>query len=322
MVTPFDIIAMGCVAMDYYLILEATPWQDEKVKAQSASILPGGTMGNFACAAAKLGAKTGFVGIVGDDLWGDSLIRDFKRLGVDATRVVKRSGQNTPLTVLILDQGGRRANILPPFPSLRLEEIDMDYLLDTKILHTHLFDGEIFKYVAIEARKKKIILSTDLELQRIKQIPSGELKGFLSLSDLVFLNQETLAWIAPSKDIETAANSLREAGPKAVVITMGAEGRFVATPNESICTAPFRVKALDATGAGDAFAGAFCYGWLQGWPLRKIMEFASSASALVVIQLGARTGLSNLEEVFKFIEEYDQTFDSHQSRPNDLTQFK
>lgn len=302
MATPLDIIAIGCVAMDYYLLLDAFPWKDEKVRAQSAYFLPGGTMGNFACASAKLGAKTGFVGIVGDDLWGNLLTNNFKELGIDTSRIIKRKDEPTPLTTLILDQQGKRTNILPPFPSIRLEDIDIKYLMDTKVLHSHLFDGEVFKHFAIEAKGKNIILSLDLELQRIRQIPVHELKVFLSLCDLVFLNQETLAWIAPSRDIETAAHSLREEGPRAVVITLGEKGSFVATSNESLRMNPFNVKTVDATGAGDSFAGAFCFGWLQGWPIRKTVEFASAASALTVTKVGARTGLPMLNEVLSFLE--------------------
>lgn len=302
MATPLDIIAIGCVAMDYYLLLDGPPWQDEKVRAQSANLLPGGTMGNFACASAKLGAKAGFVGIVGDDLWGDLLMNDFKELGIDTSRIIKRKDQPTPLTILILDKQGKRTNILPPFPSIRLGDIDIEYLMGAKILHTHLFDGEIFKHFATEARGKNIILSIDLELQRVKRIPSHELKVILSLCDLVFLNQETLAWIAPSRDIEAAAHSLREEGPEAVVITLGEKGSLAATSSESIRITPFHVKAVDATGAGDSFAGAFCFGWLQGWPIRKTMEFASAAAALTVTKIGARTGLPILKEVLSFLE--------------------
>lgn len=296
-----DIIAVGCVAMDYYLFLDTLPWQDEKVRARSANFLPGGTMGNFACATARLGAKTGFIGIVGDDLWGNFLIKDFKESGVDTSYVIKRSGQNTPLTILILDEEGKRTNILPPFPSLQCDDIDQEYISKPKILHTHLFDFKVFKYCA-EARKNNAILSVDMELHRVKQIPSDELKRIISLSDLLFLNQETLAWIAPFRDVEAAAHSLRKEGPKAVVITLGEKGSFAVTSSESIRVAPFHVKAVDATGAGDAFAGAFCFGWLQGWPIRKTMEFASAAAALTVTRVGARSGLPTLKEVLSFLE--------------------
>ncbi len=302
MATPLDIIAIGCVAMDYYLLLDALPWQDEKVKAQSAYFLPGGTMGNFACASAKLGAKAGFVGIVGDDLWGDLLMNDFKELGIDTSRIIKRKDQPTPLTILILDKQGKRTNILPPFPSIRLEDIDIEYLIDTKILHTHLFDGEVFKHFATKVKGKNIIISIDLELQRVKQISSHELKVILSLCDLVFLNQETLAWIVPFRDIEAAAHSLREEGPQSVIVTLGEKGSLVVTSYESIRMTPFKMRTVDATGAGDSFAGAFCFGWLQGWPLKKTMEFASAASALAVTKIGARAGLPTSEQVLSFLK--------------------
>lgn len=295
MTDQFDIIAIGCVTMDYYFFLDAPLWREEKVKARSAQLMPGGTMGNFSSATAKLGAKTGFLGIVGEDAWGDLLIKDFIESGVDVSRILKRPDISTPLTILLLDNEGKRTNILPPFPEIRFEDIDLDYISKTKIIHTHLFDIAVFNYCAEKARKKNIALSIDMELHRAKQIPSPELIKIISLYDLVFLNRETLAWIAQSTDIETAAHSLTEDGPGTVIITLGDEGSFAVTPHEAIRMTPFKMTAVDTTGAGDAFAGAFCFGWLQGWPLKKTMEFSSAASALAVTKIGARTGQPTTE---------------------------
>jgi sugar/nucleoside kinase (ribokinase family) len=302
MVPAFDIIAMGCVALDYYLLLDHPLGQQEKVRARSASLHPGGTMGNFASAAAKLGAKTGFLGIVGEDPWGDHLTAELRAHGVDPSRVMKRSEQRTPLTIVLLDNEGRRTNILPPFPALRLEEIDLEYIQNTRILHTHLFDLEVVNSCANEVRKRGVTVSVDLELHRAKGIPFPELKKMVSLCDLLFLNEEALGWLIPNLDIESAANSLREWGPRTVVVTLGDRGSLALTEQEAIRTNSFEVTAVDATGAGDAFAAAFCFGSLQGWSLKKTMEMASAVSALVVSHIGATTGLPNLNEAISFLE--------------------
>lgn len=302
MALELDIIAIGCLAMDYYLILEGHSWKDEKIKAQSAQLLPGGTMGNFATAAAKLGAKTGFIGVVGKDPWGDHLINDFKALGIDTSRIITRSDGLTPLTILLLDDEGKRINILPPFPLLQRDEIDLDYLSKARLIHTHLFDSEVVKLLFEEAKKRRITTSIDLELHRIKQIPSEELKDTIGLCDLVFLNRDTFDWITSTMGIELTVNSLREWGPKIFVVTLGKEGSLVVTPKEAFRKASFEVKGVDPTGAGDAYAGAFCFGWLKGWPLRKTIEFASATAALSVTKMGARAGLPTLQEVLSFLE--------------------
>ena len=301
MIPDLDIIAMGSVAMDYYLILDGLPRNDEKVRARSARFLPGGTMGNFACAAAKLGARTGFVGVVGNDAFGDLLIQDFKGFGVDTSHVLRRPGEGTPLTVLIVSPGGERTNLLPPFIHLNLEDIDREYLSNTKILHTHLFDIGVLKSCAEEARKNYITFSIDLELHRVKHVPSSDLREMLALCDLVFLNQETLIWMAQSSYVQEAATRLIGLGAKTVIVTLGQQGSLAVSHEEAAWMVPFKVNAVDATGAGDCFAAAFCYGYLQRWSLRETMMFASAASALAVTKTGARTALATAKEVSCFL---------------------
>jgi sugar/nucleoside kinase (ribokinase family) len=124
----------------------------------------------------------------------------------------------------------------------------------------------------------------------------------LALCDLLFLNHETLTWIAQTSDVEKAATLLRELGAKTVIVTLGEEGSFAVSQKEAARMVPFKVNAVDATGAGDCFAAAFCYGYLQGWPLTETMMFASAASALAVTKTGARTGLPTFEEVSCFLK--------------------
>lgn len=124
----------------------------------------------------------------------------------------------------------------------------------------------------------------------------------LALCDLVFLNPETLSWIAQSSDVEKAATSLRGLGAKTVIVTLGEKGSLAVGQREETRMAPFKVDVEDATGAGDCFAAAFCHGYLQGWPLRETMMFASAASALFVTRTGARTGRPMFQEVSSFLE--------------------
>lgn len=87
----FDVITLGIVAMDYYLFTDPFSPGREKVWARKAGLYPGGTMGNVAAGAAKLGLKTGFVGVVGKDLFGERLLEDLAAEGVDVSRTVVRS---------------------------------------------------------------------------------------------------------------------------------------------------------------------------------------------------------------------------------------
>ncbi len=88
-----------------------------------------------------------------------------------------------------------------------------------------------------------------------------------------------------------------------MVITLGAEGSFSKTANESFHQPAFQVKAIDTTGCGDVFHGGFIYGLLQDWPLPEVAEFAGAVAALKCRRLGGRATTPTLKEVRGFLSE-------------------
>jgi sugar/nucleoside kinase (ribokinase family) len=292
-----DIIALGSVAMDYYLLLNAFSRNQEKIRARSAEFLPGGTMGNFICATAKLGLKTGFMGVIGGDKFGQFLKKEFERHGVDVSRLRRRSKEKTPLTVLVSDDSGNRVNILPPFIHPEIRDLDDSYLAQARVLHTHPFDFDVCLHCAKVMNKNGAFFSLDLELQRIRNMPAFNLNELIALTHFLFCNDQTLAHLVPATEIGRAAGILRSRGPRMVVVTLGHRGSIAVDPQGKVFhVSPPKVDAIDETGAGDCFAAAFLYGHLKKWPLKKIMHYASVAAAGVVTQIGARTGQPTLEE--------------------------
>ncbi len=292
-----ELIVLGNVAMDHYLFLESFSWDQEKIRARSSEFLPGGTMGNFACAVSRLGLKTGFVGVVGKDQFGGLLRKDFEKCGIDTTHLRTRSKGETPVTVLIWDKTGNRVNIIPPSIHIDIRDLDDAYLGRAKVLHTHLFDFDLCRHCAQIMSKNRAIFSLDLELHRVRDFPDSKLNELLSLTRVLFCNSQTLAYLVPGTEVGEAARQLRSRGPETVVVTQGNQGSLAVQAKEKVVRIPpVSVEAIDPTGAGDCFAGGFFYGYLKGWPLPKIMVYASAASASVVTQIGARTGQPNLEE--------------------------
>jgi 5-dehydro-2-deoxygluconokinase len=292
-----DVIALGMVAMDYYLFFRSFSSDQEKIWARSADFFPGGTMGNFAAAAAKLGLKTGIVGVVGRDLFGDWLKKDFDKLGVDTAQLKFHSKGRTPVPVIIKDDAAVRTILIPPFMHIKLPEVDPDYLKKARVLHTHLFDFDLCRYCAQMMKESRALFSLDLELHRVKEMPASKLNELLSMTHVVFCNLETLNHIEPGPDVIQAARRMKSRGPEMVVITLGDQGSLaVPSRGKAIQVSSPEVEAVDATGAGDCFAGCFYYGHLKGWPLSKTMRYASAASAAVVTRYGARTGQPKLAE--------------------------
>ncbi|HUU81329.1 MAG TPA: PfkB family carbohydrate kinase, partial [Acidobacteriota bacterium] len=90
-------------------------------------------------------------------------------------------------------------------------------------------------------------------------------------------------------------------GPKQVVITLGAKGSIGLDRQEIVRQEAFKVKAVDTTGAGDVYHGAYIYGILQGWELRECMRFASAAAALKCKEMGAQSGVPDLEAIRSYM---------------------
>ncbi len=92
-------------------------------------------------------------------------------------------------------------------------------------------------------------------------------------------------------------------GPRIVVQTEGAKGSYTVTGEEEFHTPAFPVEAVDTTGAGDVFHGAYLVGLLQGWDLRRVATFASAVAAVQCTRLGGRAGIPSYPEVLGFLKE-------------------
>jgi len=102
---------------------------------------------------------------------------------------------------------------------------------------------------------------------------------------------------------EKALRALHELGPKEVIITLGSKGSIGLSGKEINLQKAFPIDAVDTTGAGDVYHGAYIYGLLQGWDIQKCMRFASAASAIKCTQIGARKGIPGLKEIKEFMRE-------------------
>jgi ribokinase len=102
---------------------------------------------------------------------------------------------------------------------------------------------------------------------------------------------------------EKAVEALSEWGPKQIVVTLGVKGSLGWGGGGFVFQKAFSIRAVDTTGAGDVYHGAYIYGLLRGWEMSRCMLFASVAAALKCRHTGARRGIPSLSEVEEFISE-------------------
>ena len=106
--------------------------------------------------------------------------------------------------------------------------------------------------------------------------------------------------------MESAVKDLFEKGAPTVIVTLGEDGCVGMSSAGFFRQEAFKVNALDTTGAGDVFHGAFCYGLAQGWELKRVVEFSAAAAALKCRKIGGRAGIPTKSEVEKVIVSHTQ----------------
>jgi sugar/nucleoside kinase (ribokinase family) len=261
--------------------------QRERV-VEDARLVVGGSASITACAAARLGLRTAFVGAVGDDIFGRFMLESMTGLGVDMSGCVVLPDTPTGVTVALI-RGNDRAILTAPGAIARLRAEDVPSELVRAARHIHigsyflvdgLWDG--LPQLVESARAAGVTISIDPQ-----EDPSGDwdhgLTGLLSSLSTLFVNT-----------LENAA--VDSSACELVVTKRGKDGATARTREGEIAAASLAVDVVDATGAGDTFDAGFLTGRLNGWDIEKSLRFACVCGALSTRAIGGTSAQPDLPE--------------------------
>ena len=306
-----DIVGLGEVVVDWVTELPHFPRPDEKVYALSENYFAGGVTANYLVALARLGGSCGFVGAVGNDSYGDFLIKDFKNENVDTAFVIKKTNKKTPINFIFVSEGEKTIIQSPHMLTTKLDLSDLDesYFINAKLLHTTMVHPDLTEKAIEIATENDVHISIDLESQ-IAQLGWDRLNKMLLSADILIPNKEGAKSITKANTPEEAAKILVKKGIKTVIITLGSRGVLITTPYYQKRIPTYNIETIvDTTGAGDAFNGAFSYAfWIKGWDLEKSCKFANGAATLKIQKLGARTGMPTEKNLINFLKKNDDEF--------------
>jgi ribokinase len=300
-----DIIGLGEVVIDWVTEIPNFPRPDEKVDAISENYFSGGVTANFLVATARLGGSCGFIGAVGDDSYGDYLIKDFKRESIDTTFTIKKLNKKTPVNFIFIAKGEKTIIQSPHMLTTKIEsnDLNIEYIINSKILHTTMIHPKITEYAINVAKKNDVKITIDLESQIAKR-GWEKLKTMILSADVLIPNREGAKLITANQNVKESAKILVKKGIPIVIITLGKEGVLVTTKKYQKRISAFKVdNIVDTTGAGDTFNGAFSFAyWIKHWDLEIACKYANAAAALKIQRLGARTGMPSQKELTNFLE--------------------
>lgn len=306
----YDIVAIGELLIDF--IPEVS--RDEIVYIAN----PGGAPCNYLAMAAQLGARTTFVGKVGNDKFGKYLKKELEDHGIDSTYLKMDKDVNTTLAFVHLEEGERSFSFYRRGCSdIQLESKDIDYtvLNNTKMVHfgsLSLTDEPIRSTILEfleEAKNQDVLISYDPNYRDKLWENEDEARWYMKLglgyANYVKMSEEELEFITREKNVEKASLMLMKEPIRLLCVTLGERGVFYRTQHMFGWVSGHASKVVDTTGAGDAFFGALMAQLIQSDTSRKIEEIelihylkvANCAASLCIEKYGGMKSLPDVSRI-------------------------
>ena len=295
-----DIIGIENPVMDFNILLEKMPEAGGFGFLKEYSWQGGGNVGSALVAAARLGAKCGIIGIVGDDPYGQFCVDDFKRHNIDTSHLIKDSGNKTSFCICLAEISTMGRSFIAKGGTKRQPtdaELDKKYISTTKYLHLGPI-GQPQVQAAIWAREMGITVVDDAGYF------NPDTDEHTDLIDVFVGSEHYYKGLFHDNNYEKNCKAIQKRGPKIVVFTLGAKGCIGLNDDGEYFAIPAYkgLSIVDTTGAGDVFHGAFIFGLMQGWDVKKTSQFSSAVSAIKCTRLGGRAAIPDYITVQKFMK--------------------
>ena len=287
---PLDCLVAGDANCDL-LVDGVTRLEFEKEKlARDMSLVLGGSSSIFAFNLARLGAKVGFAGVVGDDFFGNYVLERLRFAGVDVSRLRRSREVKTSLTIWCRN-GPKRAGITfsGTIALLRARDIPAEALKSARHLHVgsyFLLDNFIPDAAGVFRRAQRLGLTTSLDCNYdpAEAWDSG-IRRVLKFTDIFFPNETEALRIANCHDVARAASELARLA-RIVAVKLGARGALVCTGGRQFRVPAVKTRIVDTTGAGDSFDAGFLACFLKGGSIEESAHAGVIAGARAVTAVG------------------------------------
>lgn len=299
----YDVVGINGLDYDMVLAVDHLPSHDEKISVRLIGNYPGGPIGNFACAASRLGLRVAVYAMLGDDSYSKEILDELRTFEVDTRWIVEKQGKSADLTVILVDPSGERA-ILVVEPA---EEEPFENKFESEVFfHTHflyLTMHSFKQYGAVLPKIRKSGVQVMIDIENTKQALDIPLVSILENCDIASFNRAGFKAFTNSEPILSLLDSLvAGSNVDAILVTMGREGVMGASRSQKAVHIPgLAVPVKDTTGAGDTFNAAFLAAKVSGLPLIEAMQFSVAASALSVTSYGPKGKLSTWDAVTTFL---------------------
>lgn len=334
----FDVASIGRVAVDFYANEIGVPLYE----AKSFSMYLGGSSGNVAVGAARLGLKVAMVSRVGREDLGEFVVRTLGAEGVDTTAVARDPARLTGLVVLGIQPPDRFPLIFfrENCADINLSEADLDrdvlenaralFVTGTTLSREPSRSATRAAVRMVRAAGGRVVLDLDWRATLWPEGPAGyarEMASFFAECDLIVGTEDEFTaaagalgaptqltattydgGAAHARDAADALEFVRARTKAALVLKRGAQGAEVHDGDTRFSAAPYPVEVLNVLGAGDGFASGLLLGWLSGWSWDRTLAYANAVGAIVVTRHGCSVAIPKRAEVEEFLRQRGRVF--------------
>ena len=297
-----NISVLGIFVADISFSGKKIPSVGETILGDSYNIGPGGKGCNQAIAIARLGGKVNFISKIGKDDYGQLALNTLNQNKIDTSTIIQSADYQTGVAGIMVDKktGKNAINVITGAPSsFTIDEVNqnIDKIQNSKIFLTQL---EIPKDVILHSLK---IAKENSVLTILNPAPASEIpKEFFNYIDYFTPNETEAEFytgikITNEKEAKEASVKLLNLGLKKVVITLGEKGLFYSDGKEEVYLKATSVKAIDTTGAGDAFNGGLAFALSQNKSIKDSLNLANQVAGLSTLKIGAGNAMPTLKDL-------------------------
>ncbi len=301
------ILVVGSNNMDLVIRCPRLPAAGETLFGRDFATIPGGKGGNQAVAAARLGAEAFMVGRVGADPFGEQLVADLERSGVNTRYVVRDNAAASGVALILVQETGQNSIVVAPGANGRCAPEDIDALgaelasFDALLVQLEIPIATV-EHALARARAAGVL--TVLDAGPARELPPSLYQHV----DIISPNESeatalTGIEVRDEQSARRAAEELLARGARSAVMKLGEHGALVVEEGRAEHVPGFSVEVVDTTAAGDAFTAALAVALAEGLSLVEATRWANGAGALAVTVHGAKPAMPTRAAVEQFLRE-------------------
>jgi len=296
-------LGIGDAMVDLYTRASQLPPKGGNIWCTAVEMSPGGTTANVSANLARLGISSAFIGRVGSDPYGEYIIDEFNKVGVETGDIFIKKGAFTGIVLGIVDDQGERTFIACAKGSSHtlLTKSDVHQINFEKYQNIHTSGVCLVEQPSRESilaameiahtLNKKIYFDPNLRLEGNifpEELREAQYKA-ISLSEVILIGEEELYLLCGCASIEEGSEKLLKKGAELIVVKQGSKGVVAITSKEEKIVPGFNVKVCNTAGAGDAFDAGFIAAQLRDANLLDALIYANAVAAIKVTRKDARS---------------------------------